>query len=157
MLFRSIFSAIGKEATEQKVKDVIEAKLAIQLKSKEATIISDAINGKSLFADLELQGGRLSALALVLQNYTKVGWTSLNHTSEHVLVSAFGPGSEQVRGLTRNVEFFDMMLAAKGLKWTNPTMSLEDAAKAMEKMKASIDPEWFALNSSKDDECCSHH
>ena len=148
--------AFGKTATTQSVQDAVEAKLGIQLKAKEAEIISDAFNGKSIFADLELQGGKLSALALVLQNYTKIGWTSLNHTSEHVLVSAFGPGSEQVRGLTKNVEFFDMMLAAKGLKWSNPSMTLEDALKNMEKMKASIDPEWFAFYSSTDDECFGH-
>lgn len=154
--YQPIFDLIGKTATPAKVQDAIEAKLGIQLKSNEATIVSDAINGKSLFADLELQGGRLSALALVLQNYTKVGWTSLNHTSDHVLVSAFGPGSEQVRGLTKNVEFFDMMLAAKGLKWSNPTMDLAEAQRHMEKLKASIDPEWFAYYSSVDDECENH-
>ncbi len=70
----AIFDAIGKTATVSGVQD--------------------AINGKSIFAALELQGVNNSALALVLQNYTKVGWTSLNHTSDHVLVSAFGPGSE---------------------------------------------------------------
>lgn len=155
--YAAIFDTIGKVATPTKVQDAIEAKLSVQLKTNEATIIADAINGKSIFAALELQGGKNSALALVLQNYTKVGWTSLNHTSEHVLVSAYGPGSEQVRGLTRNVEFFDMMLAAKGLKWTNPTMSFEDAQRSMDKLKASIDPEWFAFYSSFDDECCSHH
>ncbi len=151
--YQPIFDMIGKTASGSAVQGAVEAKLGIQLKAKEASIVSDAINGKSLFADLELQGGKLSAFALVLQNYTKVGWTSLNHTSEHVLVSAFGPGSEQVRGLTRNVEFFDMMLAAKGLKWSNPTMSFEDAAKSIEKLRASIDPEWLAFYSSVDDEC----
>ena len=148
---------IGKAATPASVQSAVEAKLGIQLKSVEAQIVSDAMNGKSIFSALELQGGKLSALSLVLQNYTKVGWTSLNHTSEHVLVSAFGPGSEQVRGLTKNFEFFDMMLAAKGLKWSNPTMTLADAQRSMEKMKASIDPEWFAFYSSHDDECYGHH
>jgi alkaline phosphatase len=154
--YQAIFDAIGKTATQNGVQDAIEAKLSVQLKANEATIIADAINGKSIFAALELQGGKNSALALVLQNYTKVGWTSLNHTSEHVLVSAYGPGSEQVRGLTRNTEFFDMMLSAKGLKWSNPTMSFADAQRSMDKMKASIDPEWYAFYSSDDDECCSH-
>ena len=154
--YAAIFDAIGKTASVSGVQSAIEAKLAVQLKPNEATIIADAINGKSIFAALELQGGKNSALSLVLQNYTKVGWTSLNHTSDHVLVTAFGPGSDQVRGLTRNVEFFDMMLAAKGLKWSNPTMSFADAAKYMEKMKAIIDPEWFAFYSTNDDECSCH-
>ena len=64
------------------VQDAIEAKLAIQLKPKEATIIAEAINGKSLFAD---------------------------------------------------------------------------AKRGYDKLKASIDPEWFAFYSSTDDECCGHH
>jgi alkaline phosphatase len=151
-----IFDAIGKVATSGAVQAAIESKLGIQLKPAEAAIVADAINGKSIFHDLELQGGKNSALALVLQNYTKVGWTSLNHTSDHVLVSAFGPGSEQVRGLTRNVEFFDMILSAKGLKWSNPTMTYEEAKVGYDKLKASIDPEWFAFYSSNDDECSGH-
>jgi alkaline phosphatase len=152
-----LMDAIGKTVTEDSVKSAIEAKLGIQLRANEATIVTDALNGKSIFSALELQGGKQSALALILQNYTKVGWTSLNHTSDHVLVTSYGPGSEQVRGLTKNVEFFDMMLSAKGLKWSNPTMTFEEAKKHMDTLHASIDPEWYAFYKSVDDECLCHH
>jgi alkaline phosphatase len=152
--YQSIFDQIGKEAKSSSVQEAIEAKLGYQLKVKEAEIIANAINGKSIFSDLELQGGKNSALALVLQNYTKVGWTSLNHTSDHVLVSAFGPGSENVKGLTRNFEFFDLMLAARGMKWSNPTITFEEAKIAFEKLKASIDPEWYAFYAEHED--CDH-
>jgi alkaline phosphatase len=151
--YGSVFDLIGKKASVSSVQDAIKSTMGYGLKEVEAKVVADTINGNSPFAMLELQGTKNSVLALVLQNYTKVGWTSLNHTSEHVLVSAFGPGSEAVRGLTRNVEFFDLMLAARGMKWSNPRMSFEDAAKANEKLKASIDQEWFAFYAECDDEC----
>ena len=87
---------------------------------------------------------------MILGNHTKVTWTSGNHTCDHVLVTAVGPGSEQVAGYTQNVRFFDIMLAAKDLKWSNPKMSYEDAVKAREK-KPAADPDLLAQFASDED------
>jgi hypothetical protein len=96
-------------------------------------------------------------LALILQNYHKVGYTSLNHTNDHVLVSAFGPGSQYCHGMTNNFEFFDMMLAAKGLKHENPSqMSYEEAAKHMEKNKDAVFAELEPWQTSEDCSCHQH-
>jgi hypothetical protein len=64
---------------------------------------------------------------MVLGNYTKIVFTSGNHTSEHVLVTALGPASEQCVGLTENTAFFDFMLAALDIEHKNPTMSYDEA------------------------------
>jgi alkaline phosphatase len=149
--YAPMLDQIGKTPTYSRVQEVIESGLSIQLKKEEAEAVVSAIGGKSPFGILSLQGKMPSALALVLQNHTKVGWTSLNHTEDHVLVSAFGPGSQQMRGLTQNYEFFNLMLAAKGLKWENPTMSFEDAAKAMEKAKPEP-PELYELYGSNEED-----
>jgi hypothetical protein len=65
----------------------------------------------------------------MIANHTGVGWTSTNHTSDHVLVTALGPGKEQLAGLTQNTAMFDIILGAKGLKWSNPKMTYEEARK----------------------------
>lgn len=153
-----IFDAIGKKPTASMVQDVIREKTTYGLKEVEAQTIADAINGKSPFPFLELQKGPQSVLALVMQNYHKVGYTSLNHTNDHVLVSAFGPGSQYCHGLTNNVEFFDIMLAAKGLKFENPAqMTFEEAAKHMEKHKDAVFAELEPWQTSEDCGCHQHN
>ena len=77
-------------------------------------------------------------LGLVLGNYSKVQWTSNNHTSDHVLVTAMGPGAEAFAGITPNYKMFDMMLAHKDLKWSNPTISFEDAARHYKTLKERL-------------------
>ncbi|HLO99963.1 MAG TPA: alkaline phosphatase [Fimbriimonas sp.] len=149
--YSPILAKIGLKPTPDKVKEVVDAMLGVGLKPAEAQILADAIGGKSPFAALDFHKGIPSAMGLVMANYTKVGWTSLNHTSEHVLVTAYGPGSEQVRGLTQNYEFFNLMLAAKGLKHENPIMSFEDAQKAMAKHEANKGKDALAYVTPHDD------
>lgn len=155
--FGPIFDAIGKKPTASMVQDVIREKTTYGLKEAEAQAIADTIQGKSPFGLLELQKAPQSVLALILQNYHKVGYTSLNHTSDHVLVSAFGPGSQYCHGLTNNFEFFDLMLAAKGLKHENPPqMSYEEAAKHMEKNKDTVFAKLEEWETSTDCSCHNH-
>ncbi|MFX7067695.1 hypothetical protein ABTI02_19980, partial [Acinetobacter baumannii] len=68
--------------------------------------------------------------------HTKVGWTSGNHTAEHVMVTAVGPGNAQWRGITENVRYFDWLLGFKDIQHSNPTMTFAEAKAAMEKKKA---------------------
>jgi alkaline phosphatase len=153
MSFSPLLELIGKNPSVKKVQESVEYATGYKLNAVESQIIVDAVNGKSPFGALELQKGTNAALALVLQNHSTVGFTSQNHTNDHVMVSAFGPGAQQVSGLTYNVEFFGMMTSAKGIKFQNPTMSFADAAKAMEKLKATWDPELHELYADHDDEC----
>lgn len=156
--FGITFDAIGKKPTADTVRDVIRDKYGYGLKLEEAEAVAATVNGNSPFKFLELQKAPNSVLALVLQNYSKVGYTSLNHTSEHVLVSAFGPGSEQMHGITNNIEFFNIILAAKGIKFENaPQMSFEDAHRAMEKNKDGVFAELEEWETSCDKCSCSHH
>ena len=155
--FGPIFDAIGKKPTAGMVQDVIREKMTYGLKEAEAQAIADTIQGKSPFGLLDLQKAPQSVLALILQNYHKVGYTSLNHTSDHVLVSAFGPGSQYCHGMTNNFEFFNIMLAAKGLKHENPPqMTFEEAAKHMEKNKDAVFAELEPWQTSEDFSCHQH-
>lgn len=141
--YEPIFAAFGKTPTPALVRDVIADKLGIALTGAEADAVVAALKGASPFAVSNFYKGPQATLAIVLGNYSKVTWTSQNHTSDHVLVTAVGPGNEFVAGLTPNVAFFDGMLATKGLKWSNPTMNFEEAAKHYQKLKASLDPELY--------------
>jgi alkaline phosphatase len=148
---------MGKTPSVDLVKDLFLVAYGYKLGSQEAGLIADTVAGKKPLGFLNLQNSVNSVMALVMQNHTKVGFTSNNHTHEHVMVAAYGPGNQHVQGLTYNIEFFDMMLAAKGLKWSNPTMSFADAVKAMEKLKANYDPEIHAMYANHEDDECSCH
>jgi alkaline phosphatase len=142
--YETIFTALGKTPTASQIRDVINQMLGIELKMAEAQAVADAMGGKSPFALSSFYGGPQATLAMMLGNYTKVTWTSQNHTSDHVLVTAVGPWKEAAAGLTPNVRFFDLMLAAYGLKWNNPTMSFEEASRYQERLKKAVTPDMRA-------------
>ena len=78
---------------------------------EQAALVQTAIDTKvkyisSVLADI---------FAEQLIDKTAVGWTSHNHTSEHVEMLASGPGSEQVPRLIQNNQLFDYVMQALGL------------------------------------------
>jgi alkaline phosphatase len=154
--YGSLVDKMGKTPSTSLVQDLFAGSYGYKITVLEAQLIADTVAGKAPLGVLQLQNSVNSVLALVLQNYTKVGFTSNNHTNEQVMVTAYGPGSQHVLGLTYNIEFFDLMLAAKGLQWSNPKMNFEDAKRAMAKMKANLDPEIHAMYGAHDDECSCH-
>ncbi len=133
-------TAIGKTASASKVQDAVEAKLGIKLSAKDAQLIADATDGKSPFGGSIFKEGLNATLGVVLGNYSKTGWTSLNHTNDYVIVTAFGPGKELFAGLNKNTDYFDYMLAMKDIQFENPKqMSFEDAYKAVKARDAKKD------------------
>ncbi len=128
--YEKMNSIVGKDVT--KWADVIQSKLGITLTPAEAEVL---MAEKSPYASSIFYGNKTATLGVVLGNHTKITWTSTNHTSDHVLVTAVGPGAEQFSGLTQNISYFDWILAHKGLKHSNPTMTFEKAKELYEKRK----------------------
>lgn len=134
--YAPLMALIGKSPTAATIQDAVRAKLGIGLTAPEAEAVVQAMAGKSPFALGGFHGWPGGTLAMVLGNHSKVTWTSGNHTSDHVIVTAFGPGSERVSGLQENIGFFDLMLATKGIRWSNPTMDFATAQRAMAKKES---------------------
>lgn len=146
----SSYEAMNKELTASKtadaVRDLLKSKLGVELSKAHAEFLGSAMNGESPLKGHKLYGSLTSQLGLILGNYTGVGWTSGAHTSDFVRVSAVGPGSELFKGITQNIHFFDAMLAHRGLKHTNPSMSLEEAKPYWDKKHAKTlieAPHWI--------------
>lgn len=121
---------VGADAA--KWPDVIKDQLGIALKSEEAAALAAL---KSPYATSIFYGNKSSTMAILLGNYTKVTWTSGNHTSDHVLVTAIGPGAEQFGGLTENTSYFDWILAHKDIRHSNPKMTFERAKELYDQKK----------------------
>lgn len=118
-----IFKAVGETPKASAISEVVEDKLGIKLKKEEA----ETLAGKSPFSSSIFYGSKNMTWAIILGNYTKVTWTSGNHTSDHVLLTALGPGADAFHGLTKNTDAFAHMLAHYDLKHENPTMTYEEA------------------------------
>jgi hypothetical protein len=101
-------------------------------------------------------GSWRATLAQVLGNTSKIGFTSTNHSSDHVLMTAMGPGREMFSGFVPNVAVFDRLLALRGLKHSNPTMSFEEAQRKMPEVRAAISPELWYTYATHDDCGCGH-
>ena len=131
--YSPMLAKLSKTPSAGDIQDVIKSDLGIGLKESEAQVVADCMAGKQMFKGAMFYGNTTSTLAIMLGNYSKITWTSLNHTCDHVMVTALGPGSEMWHGLTENISYFDKILSVWGIKHKNPQMSFEDAKKAMDK------------------------
>ncbi|GAB4451543.1 MAG: alkaline phosphatase [Armatimonadaceae bacterium] len=151
-----LVEAIGANPSAAKVRDTVTEKLGITLTNEEADALVQTLGGKSPFALSEFYSGAFATMGVILGNHTKVTWTSLNHTADHVVVAALGPGKDMFRGITPNYQFFSKMLAAREISFQNPPqMDLEKARPFYDKLKVGLlaNPDLFEQYALHDDEC----
>lgn len=129
--YAPLLAKIGPQPTVAGVRDAVEEMLGLGLSVDEGQGIVDSLSGRSPFKLSSLHASAGMSMAMILGNHTEVKWTSGNHTNDHVILSAYGPGSERFHGLTRNVEVFKILTEFKGISHQNPSMSFEDAKKIM--------------------------
>ena len=68
----------------------------------------------------------LNALGQLLSTYTGMAWTGNSHTSDHVILSAMGPGSEKFGGFIQNTDVFKHLTALAKIDHTNPMSQMTD-------------------------------
>lgn len=154
--YAPILAEVAKSPKAETLRAVTLEKLGVELTLPEAQAVIDAVAGKSPFGLSQFHRSASSTMALVLGNTTKVGFTSDNHSDDHVMVTAFGPWSGAVVGLQPNVMFNTLMRETKGIRHENPTMTFEDAeramrAKATDKGQALVREELQALYGAGDE------
>lgn len=144
--FGRVIDSWGKKPTIKSIQDGTEHLLSIQLSKEEADVILSAIDEKYRFGDSIFYRNLNGTMGMVFANHTKVGFTSGNHTSDHVMLTAIGPGSEALHGVIENISLFDTICSVWGIKYKNPTMSREDAIKIERDEKRQAERELIALN-----------
>jgi len=135
----TVTGLFGRNVKRDRVQDVVLEKLAIKLSNSEADAIASIHNGGTPFKNARFYNWKGGGIGAILGNHMKVTWTSGNHTCDHVLVAAVGPGSEAIRGIVPNVKFFDLMLGMKELSHSNPTMGFLEAQRHMRNLKTEDD------------------
>ncbi|MCW5942638.1 MAG: alkaline phosphatase [Fimbriimonadaceae bacterium] len=149
-------SPLLKDAGPSTVQDVVQDRLGLKLSADDAATIVAIMKGDTPFKPSIFYRGTTQSLAVILGNYSKVTFTSGNHTSDVVMVMAYGPGSETIPGLVQNTSFFDLILATKGLAYANPTMTKEEAMKHIKDGDNAIPEELMAYFEPDHDECADH-
>jgi alkaline phosphatase len=127
--YTALMPLLREDPSAAHISDVVKDRLGLELQAEEAQAIAVSAGGQHPLALNQFMRSLNATAGAMIANHTGVGWTSTNHTSDHVLVTALGPGKEQLAGLTQNTAMFDIILGAKGLKWSNPKMTYEEARK----------------------------
>lgn len=125
--FVPILVSIKLKATPDNVIEVVKDRYQIELSMDEAQFVADGLTKTSPTSKIRVLNQDFSNLAMALSNHTHVNYMTYTHTSDHVLVSALGPGCEFFNGLTSNISYFSHFLSSRDLSVTNMTMDFETA------------------------------
>lgn len=130
----------GKTPTVDQVRQVVSQRLAIQINDAEAAAVAGTMSIPPAIPIERIKKGFTNTLGAVLSNYLGVAFTGSNHTQDHTLVAAIGPGQERWHGLRRNTDAFGLMASALGITHRNPVMTPEAAQPFLEKRAAMLVP-----------------
>ena len=108
-------------------RSAARACFGVKLKDHEAQAVADVLNGQTPNEIYRAHQNQVGLLGQVLGNHTGVGWTSVSHTSDAVLLTSIGPGSEQFQGLLLNTDAFDRIMKLWGVEHRNPKMTPKEA------------------------------
>ncbi len=130
--FEVLLPVLATAKSEADVQDLMKKHLGMEYSAGDAAATLAILKGSSPYKSSEFYGGSSSSLAVVMGNHSKVTWTSGNHTSEHVPITALGPSSEAIHGITPNVDLHDLMCRVFGITHRNPQMSFIEAKRHMD-------------------------
>lgn len=133
--FERLAPAIALCKSADEIRGVVKELWGVDLSDVETQAIKASFSSDSPFKISDFYKSRDASLGAILGNHSKVTWTSNNHTSDLVFLTAMGPGSALCSGLTQNTSLFDIMLQVKGLAHSNPTMSFEEARRHRAKLE----------------------
>lgn len=105
---------LGPESTAAQVRDRVHAATSLDLEPEEIEMLRQALR-KEHREGYRVRNVPLVAYAQILANYTSVGWTGTQHTTDFTELAAFGPGSEAIGGIIQNNTLFGTMTRALGL------------------------------------------
>lgn len=80
-----------------------------------ARMLQQALRGQ-FQAAYAMKARPMNVLGDLMSNYTAVAFTGSVHTADYVELAAAGPGSETLGPITRNTDWFGLMLTAAGIE-----------------------------------------
>ncbi len=111
-------AGLGPESTATQIRERVHTATELALEGDEIEMLRQALR-KEHREGYRVRNAPLIAYAQILANYTSVGWTGTQHTTDFTELAAFGPGSEEIGCRVQNNALFATMTRALGL--TVPT------------------------------------
>lgn len=109
-------SALDADSTPAQIRDRVAEGTSITLADDEIELLSRALRKDPAPREgYRVRNAPLITLAQLLANYTAIGWTGTQHTTDLVEFAAFGPGSENLPPLIQNNDVFGLMTRALGV------------------------------------------
>jgi alkaline phosphatase len=131
--------------SEGDMLDMIRELLGIGLSAEESKLMRMVADGTTPLKTIDQYQIIQSHLALATSNHTHVCWSGRQHSSDHTILTAIGPGAELFGGKVINTEFFQKILSLRGLKHQNPSLTYEEALKFKDKVAMiESEPHWIA-------------
>lgn len=107
-----VLRQLNGDNTPAQVIDLINAYQGITIKAEEASAILknyQVVNEEGLYDTGKIP---LKLLSEIQREYTGVGWAGTGHSSDHVELGMFGPGSENLPAFIENYKLHNFMLNA---------------------------------------------
>jgi len=132
----------GEARMARHMVDAVQDRLGIGIAEPHARVIVRAITGQHGNTLNQQFDSANSVLGQVLANHTGVGWNCHSHTSDYTVSTAFGPMANEFAGLVRNTHVFEILVAAMGSSFRNPSMSADRAKEFMTRVSVDEDIHW---------------
>lgn len=109
-------SALHADSTPAQIRERVAAGTGITFADDEIELLARALRSDPTPREgYRVRNAPLITLAQLLANYTSVGWTGTQHTTDFVEFAAFGPGSESIPPHIQNTDVFGIMTRALGI------------------------------------------
>lgn len=104
----AIFRRLNEDSSLGKIWEVVGEVTKIGISRARARLLHDALRGQ-YDAPYHRFSNRNALLGQILANETDIGWVGGQHTSDHVELAAFGPGSEGIKAFNKNTDLHGLM------------------------------------------------
>ncbi len=103
----------------------IEKGFGIKMAEALLAKINNAVQENDFSIEIhEAQANGYGLLGQAINNHTAMGFCSMAHTNDHMLITAIGPHQEDFAGLRHHTDVFDLMCGYWNIKDTNPKQKL---------------------------------
>lgn len=139
-------SAAGGNASKPSVdhvQTIAQEVFGFTFSNDEAEAVRNSVAGEKRLSLNRQLDKPVGILGQAVGNHIGVGWTGTQHTSDYVLITALGPGSQRFAGHVTNTDVFPALTAFMGSSFRNPAI---DASKASQFKQAAFlrreRPDW---------------
>lgn len=112
---RAVLSRVNAGHSAEDIRERIREATGLGVSTGQADALRARLNN-----ELQVPYTRMSSpdavLGQIIANHTDIGWVGNAHTSDHVELCAFGPGSDQIRAFQKNTDLFTVMAKALDLR-----------------------------------------